>query len=468
MLFYHAEKARRYRRVSNHDCRSSTRLLKAAAFLIGALLHVLTPTQGISAQLPPRDTMRVTFAEARRLAIASNPELLARRLDMAIARGNLRQAGNFRFNPAADALAASGSNGAELGLSQEIEVLGQHGARVAARRAGVLRADAGVANASRLIFGVVDRTFYRVISARERSLLADTMLALNRRLTAIAERQLAAGEISRLESNLAGIELGRAQSRALSEKREQIALSRELGRLLGLDDRVLVFPVLDSTQHHPLTQTRANAPADARLLVDAAARLNVDSLVSVAFRKRPDLLEQKAAISEATAAVSVAKREVLPNLVVRGVSEPAGDGSARLLRGGVGFTLPLLNRNRGEVQARRASVEQAELQHRALEKVIATEVANAIAAYQTSAAEIEVFETSVLPPARQNRVLLESAYREGKVGLPVLLLIRNQLGEAELDYWNSWLREREAYSALKEATGENTEALQAVDGDRPS
>ena len=52
--------------------------------------------------------------------------------------------------------------------------------------------------------------------------------------------------------------------------------------------------------------------------------------------------------------------------------------------------------------------------------------------------------------------LLEIAYREGEVGLPVLLLIRNQVIDAELDYWAAWLAEREAAATLAEATALNT------------
>ena len=405
--------------------------------------------------------MRVTLTAARKLALIDNPNLLARRLDTAIARANLRQAGTIRFNPAAD-VSGSAANGTELAISQEVEVFGQRRTRIATRRAGLSRASGRVADAARLTVGEVDRTFYRVISARERSLLADSILALNRRLTAIAQRQLAAGEISRLEYNLAAIELGRSQSRALAERNGHTALSRELGRLLGIGNRIVVFPVLDSTQHHPLTQTGADARADARLLVQAAIRLDTDSLVSAALRRRPDLLEQKSAVREAAGELRMAKKEVLPNLLLRGVSEPASAGDGRVVRAGIGLTLPLLNRNRGEIQARRSAAEQADLQRVGLELAIETEVLNAVAAYQAAASEIEIFETDVLPSARQNRLLLESAYREGKVGLPVLLLIRNQLGEAELDYWAAWLREREAYADLREATAGDLPPDQAI------
>ena len=66
-----------------------------------------------------------------------------------------------------------------------------------------------------------------------------------------------------------------------------------------------------------------------------------------------------------------------------------------------------------------------------------------------------VLESTVLGPARQNRQLVETAYREGEVGLPVLLLIRNQAIDAEVEYWTAWLAEPEALAALLEATGDN-------------
>lgn len=423
-----------------------------------ALVAVFSAVQAGAQQRPSPDTMRVSLAAARKLALVGNPELFAQTFDTAIARGNLRQAGSFRFNPSADVLGASGSNGAEIGLSQEIEVFGQRGARLRARRAGLSRAAARVGDAARRTLGEVDRIFYRVVSARERSLLADSVSVLNRRLTAIAERQLAAGEISRLDYNLAAIELGRSQSRALAENREHVVLSRDFGRLLGITDRIAVYPVLDRTQHHPLAPSGVDARADAHSLVEAAGRLSPDSLITLALQSRPDLRERTAAVREASGEVSVARKEILPNLVLRGMSEPASVGDGRVLRAGVGLTLPVLNRNRGEIQARRAAAEQAELQRAALEKAIGTQVANAISTYQAAASEIEILETTVLPPARQNRVLLESAYREGKVGLPVLLLIRNQVVEAEMEYWSAWLREREAYAALAEVTGANLDA----------
>jgi cobalt-zinc-cadmium efflux system outer membrane protein len=416
----------------------------------------------LAAQSPPTraaagDTLRVSLRDARTAALRANPELRAARLDTAIARGQLRQSGILRYNPSVDVLAGVGSNGAEPGVSQELEVFGQRRTRLSASRAGVERARAEVANAARLTIGDVDRAFYRLAAAVRRNELADEVLQLNQRLASVAERQLAAGEISRLDLNLALVELGRSRSRALSTRREREQVGVELGRLLGMTPRSIVLPVVDSTQHVPAADTTTTIPRDVVSVSERALALDVDSLTTRALARRPDLVAQSAAVRQATGEVRVARREALPNLLLRAASEPNNAGSGRVLRPGVGITLPFFNRNQGEVQALRAAAEQAELGRLALVTRVRAEITSAVTTYQSAATEVEVLETTVLTPARQNRRLLETAYREGKVGLPVLLLIRNQVIDAELDYWASWLEEREALSALAEATGQNLE-----------
>ena len=165
--------------------------------------------------------------------------------------------------------------------------------------------------------------------------------------------------------------------------------------------------------------------------------------------------EQDAAARQATAQASLAGRQALPNLIVRAASEPNASGSGRSLRPGIGLTLPVFNLNRGEVDARRASARQAELMKAAIATRVRADIASAVATYESAATEVDVLESTVLEPARQNRQLSETAYREGEIGLPVLLLIRNQVIDAELEYWTAWLAEREAVATLLEATGQN-------------
>ena len=394
------------------------------------------------------DTVRLTLAEARTRALAANPDLVAVRLDTAVARGQLRQAAlPLRFNPVADLLGARGGNGFEAGISQELELFGQRGLRVDARHAGFERAAAGVSDAARRTLGTVDRTFYRLVAASRRLALADEILGLNQRLADAAQRQLSAGEISRLDFNLAIVEFGRSRSRAMSAHRERVQSELELRRLVGLLRAGPLEPVFDPALH---------TERDLYPLADSAIALDVELLTQRALGVRPDVVERAAAVKEAAADASLARREALPNLVLRAASEPGLDG--RVLRPGFGLAVPIFNLNRGEATARHALTRQSELQRVAVSARVRTDIATAVATYRSAADEVSVLESTVLGPARQNRQLLETAYREGEVGLPVLLLIRNQVIDAELEYWTAWLAEREALAALLEATGANVSA----------
>ena len=434
--------------------------------LVGGIIFALAravPAQGQERVAASGDTLRLTLSGARSEALRANPGLAAARLDTAVARGEYRQSSLFfSTNPSFDVLGAKGGNGLEAGVSQQIEVFGQQSARASAGRAGMARARAGVSNATRLTIGDVDRTFYQLYSATRRSRLADEVFDLTRRIADVAQRQLTSGEISRLDFNLASVELGRTRARSLAARREREEAAIELRRLLSVPTATPVVPVLDSTDHVAPEDTAeaakellAQSP-ERSLPSSAEPRLDVDSLIALALARRPDLAERGAAIRQAEALATTAGREALPNLVARGVTEPRDDGTGgRVFRPGVGVTLPFFNRNRGRIQALKATARQAELDRESVAQSVRAQVRAAVASFEAAATEVQVLETTVLTPARQNRRLVEIAYREGKVGLPELLLIRNQAIDAELEYWTAWLAERQALALLAETTGTN-------------
>ena len=402
------------------------------------------------------DSIRLSLMDARSLALRHNPELAAARLDTAIARGELRQAGLLlRANPEAGVLGAGAGEEVEFEVSQELEVFGQQGARRAAARSGLERARSAERNANRTTLGELDRAFYRLVAALRRRDLAQDVLGLNRRLAEVAGRQRQEGEIGRLDFNLATVELGRSRARSLAARQELLQAGVEVGRLVGLPSSAVVIPIVDSTVEWPPADSGAVVTAVGEEPVEGSrVTLDADSLTAIALSQRPDLAEREAAARQASSLATLAGREALPNLMVRGNSEREGDGE-RAFRPGLGLTLPLFNRNRGEIAARRAAAQQADLERTALAARIRAEVTGAIASYEAAAMETAVLATTVLQPARQNRQLVEIAFKEGEVGIAELLLIRNQAIEAELDYWSAWLAAREALATLGEVTGRN-------------
>lgn len=397
------------------------------------------------------DTIRLTLEATLALARRDNLDLRSARLDTAIAVGVERQARLWQFNPSIDALSLGAAGGADFGVSQEVEFPGKADPRRTAAGEGAVRARAASANAERLTLGDAARGFFRLVAAGRRREVAAEVLRLNQRLADAVTRQLAEGEVNRITYNLAAIELGRSRSNLLGAQREERIARLSLGHLLGISPAVVLL--LDASDGLDLSLD-STPPDSLAQIATPADTFDVKRLVATALAHRPDLAERLAAVRQATANALGSRRTALPNLLLRVASEELGPRE-RVLRLGVGVSVPLFNRNQGEASAFDAAAAQAELDGRAIVARVEAEIEGAVADYAAAAAEVATLRTTVLRAGRQNRELSETAYREGKIGLPEILLIRNQAISAELDYWSAWLAEREARVALSEATGQD-------------
>lgn len=415
-----------------------------AARVVTLLLAVVAPRPAAAqAESPARaDTLTLTLDDVQRLVVQGSPTLLSTRQETAVARGALRQARLFRSNPDLAVQATGGVRGSargqlQLTLAQEIEWAGQRGLRASAAQAGLERAVFGVRDAGRLTISDASVSFHRAFAAERRLAVAEEALSLVERLLSAVRVQVREGEISTLEANLAEIEAGRARGRVLSARRAATGAELELKLQLGLAPEAPVRLIGDSTV---VRSTRFG-------------KTDVDSLVALAVARRPDLASSDEAVREAETLRALSRREAFPNLRV-GAAATSAPGDARLDFGpAVGLTLPFFNRNQGVADQRRAQLDQAQLDRRATLLRVRADVATADRAFRAATEEALVYETTVLQLAHENVALLEIAYGAGKIGLSNLLLLRNQLLDAELGFWDAWLAQREALVRLEAATG---------------
>lgn len=419
------------------------------ASALAALLAVCAMTPSLAAQTPsaggatPTDTLRLTLAEAQRRALTMNPAFLADASAREIAGGELRQARVYSHNPEAEFEAPGSASNGELGayearLGQEVEWAGQRGLRIDAAEIGVARAERTVADAARRTLADVSVAFYAALAAEERLRVATELAGLNERLMEAVRIQLREGEISVMEANLAEIAVGRARARVLAARREATSARLALARLVGVPPEVAVRVETEVT------------PAPAPRTLDP------DRLLTLALERRPDLAAAVTAVRQAETLTRLARREAIPNLEIAAIAERDGIDDAPRVGLGVGFPLPLWDRNQGLVARRRAETEQAGYALEAARLRVRTEVADGYRSYVAAAEEAAVFEADVLEPAHRNQELLETAYQAGKLDLSALVLLRNQLLDAELSYWDAWLAQREALVRLQAATGELT------------
>lgn len=414
-------------------------LILACAMAIPASAQRALPPSSIAG-----DTVVLTLADVQRLTLVRNPASLAEREDIAIANAGLRRARTVPFNPDVSVQRTGSGGTTEAVATQEVEVLGQRGLRVNAARIGVGRATALVSNAARLVVAEASIVFARVVAAERRVTVTREGLELVERLVGAVRIQLREGEISALEANLAEIELGRARARVLAGQRIANTLLLDLKRLVGLSPDVPVRLAPDVAAATP-------SPGFPRVLLDDTLPRAADSLMAMALRSRADLAASTSAVREFEALASLARREALPNIRLGAVVER--ESGTQRIGPVIGVSIPVFNRNQGLIAEREAQRRQATLRRNATELRVRTDVIAAVRAYRTASDEATVFEQSVQQPSRENAALLELAYRAGKIPLPTFLLLRNQLLEGELGYWDAWLARQEALVQLQAATG---------------
>src|SRR5262245_9867636 len=146
---------------------------------------MLVPGEAPSIEEPPASaTGRVTLAEAVERARTANPELRAAAQEVEIARGALVKARYpSQFNPQIGGdgghRSRSGPGGSAsatdygVALSQELEVAGQRGARIAEAEQSVARAEAGVRDRERLLDADVKQAFFAVLVGPRRGQLLE-------------------------------------------------------------------------------------------------------------------------------------------------------------------------------------------------------------------------------------------------------------------------------------------------------
>ncbi|MEQ9398919.1 MAG: TolC family protein [Longimicrobiales bacterium] len=413
------------------------------AILLGGILCIALPRPPLEAQLgrtaqvvTPTDTVRLTIAAARSRALAQNPSFLAALESVTAAQGDLRTAGTYPYNPLAEAegpgVLTEGRGRYEARLGQEIEWAGQRGLRLGAARAGLRATSSRTLDEARRLLGEVEAAFVSMAAAQERYRLAEEIEDLNRRLVEAVRVELGEGEVSVLEANLVEIEAARARARVLEAGRAVATANLALRRLMGLDPG----PVI-------------RVEADPSLSV---ADGDADIMVAAALEARPDLEAARSQVEEARSLQSLATRAALPNLRVSGIVEGEGGGADPRFGVALSLPVPLFDRNQGLRLRREAEVDRSRFDAGATAIRVRTEVLDAVQTYRASVRELAIYRSDILEPVRRNQGLLDTAYREGKLDLSSLLLLRNQLLDAELGYWEAWERHRRAAVAVRTAT----------------
>ena len=383
--------------------------------------QLVAPTAGMPPSLAthrfdPADGLDAT--ETAMLAVANSPALKLKRDELGIARAQAFAAGLLpdpQLSLGEDFPQHSGSGltkAFNLGLSEDIGALLTRSSRMAAARS-----QAGQVNLELLW-----AEWQTVAQAR---LLFDQVLSLRAQQARLASEQAALGQVTpyvqaALRAGNLSYDSASAGLNAVADVRKQQA------------DNAVALHQTDSDLH-VLLGLAPTAPLE---LVGAPYRVaptaaQLQQALAELPRRRPDLLALQAGYQSQEAKLRGAVRAQFPALTIGFNS--ARDTSAIYTHGfSVGITLPLFDRNRGNIAIERATRQQLKDDYEA--RVLATR-----SDMQRLAADLATLDRqreALTAHARQlaeARRAAEQSWRQGLLDWPTWLAIRSRSLAADLD-----------------------------------
>ena len=387
--------------------------------LIGGLsLLLFLPTADLKAQV--QTAPQLTLEQAFQAALERSPVLRAQRAEVEVARAQLLTAQTYPMNPAVSAEAARrsapGASSTDGGfeVSQEFELGGQRGRRVAVATADLQAAESRFRRNERLLAGRVASAFGEAVRARELLRIEEADAALARELLTFEERRLEAGKATQIDVNLARAAAGRSVRRV------------ELARGAYLEARSLLAEVVALPPNPPPEPvgdlgTGATAPAP------------LEELLRLALANREDLLAFQREREAARAQIELARAEARPNLLAR-VFQNREEGTDDITGGGLAIAIPIFNRNRGRIAEARAEADRVDAQAEAVRLTIQQEVVSSFARFQASSAAASGLGRQVIGTLEENLQLLQRSLEEGKIGRTELFLFRREFVESQREY----------------------------------
>lgn len=370
-----------------------------------------------TASAPPR---ALTLEEARTLAFERSPELRIRQADLAAAEADLVSAKTYPFNPELEASRTrrSGvdteSTDREIGLSQELEIAGQRGKRVATARAALDASQNTFERERQLLAALVETQFADALAARGLNELARYGLEIARELSAFEQRRFDGGASTVIDLNVA------RAAEARSARQLELARAAEAESLAALAATVGLAPAELASVTGALPGSWPDPPPVAELEAAALAR-------------RHDLVALRERLESASARIRLERSLAMPNVVV-GIANGREDGTDDLDTVSVGLAIPLFQRNQGGIASAKAAESGDRARLAAGELDARREIASAHSAYVANVRALAALEHGLAGTLEENLELVQKSLAAGKMRPSEVLIFRREFldGRREL------------------------------------
>ncbi|MBC8122750.1 MAG: TolC family protein [Gemmatimonadaceae bacterium] len=403
--------------------------------LIGAVLAAQFP-------LAPAGAQVLSLEEALTLTLERSPRAIALRRRLVVSEAGVLTAGAVP-NPSltvGDAdLVGREAKATFLFFEQPFELGGKRDARLTLADAGVALARAEIAESLWQLRSEVRKAHTELSVARADLGALTEVAASGERLVQVAEQRLRLGDIPELDLIRARQELAALRNEVRAGRARVVVAEVALGGLIARppEEPIEVPP---ASQFALKVQTDSFLPPDPN---DAAVRSDrLRRLIDQALARRPQLRVLDAQLGVASAEKRLAEAERAPDLTLGLGPRFEREEADRLgVAARVALTLPLWYRQEGQIARAEAQGGQLAAERDALARQVIAEVQSSYARILAAREQIDAFEETLLPGAREVEQISRLAYERGKSDLTVSInaqtagiLTRQRYHRAVLDY----------------------------------
>jgi cobalt-zinc-cadmium efflux system outer membrane protein len=280
-------------------------------------------------------------------------------------------------------------------------VFGKRAAAMQAEQLGVAVARADQDDAIRRTVSQTVDTFYAVLQAEEMLKLAEEEYETAKRVQAVIAKQAAARDTDK----------------------DRIRL-RVLETLLNVHARELDLTTVKANLRPLIGRTARDPDFDVVGTLDVKAVVPVPELnaaLALAEQHRPDLISDRHSIAQASAAIRSEQRRAKPQVAITpGWSyqyqrEINGFRNGSMLDTGVQFTLPITDRNQGNIRRAQWQLAEAQFTHQADVADVRAEVEIVVATYADAVEDVtENDDPATLKAARELSAKADAEFAAGQ------------------------------------------------------
>jgi cobalt-zinc-cadmium efflux system outer membrane protein len=385
--------------------------------------------------------------------VRNNYDLRSKYYEIPQARADVLTAG-LRANPFVFFSASSypykaytpsrpGENGYSMTVIHPFDLNHKRRAREIAASRALQVLEAQYQDAVRLTIEELHGAFLDALAARETLRYAEASLAGVNKLVHAAETQLRAGNITRQDVESIAIQRDSAEIGVEQARSQYMQSKHSLAALLNIPPEQVGGLELRGA----IRDTSPPPPPR-------------EELVAMALNSRPDLAAYRLGIQRAQADVRLLRKERISDVFVlyspyefRNNAPTGGQNATSWSIGAMG-TIPLYNRNQGEIRRATLNVAQTRTAMAAIERQIVLEIDRAALEYRASRYAVERIERDILPRSQAVREAAFRRFSTGEQSIIDYLNAQKQHNEVIRQFRDAALRHRRSMLHLNTVVGQ--------------